>query len=135
MRVTGVDTSPSLIAAAQEDFRDAKWIVADMRTMDLGRRFDAVIAWYSLFHLTPDDQRPMFARFAKHCAPGGLLLFPTGHRHGHLVGEWLGQPLYHSSLAPEEYRALLDANGFDVIIERPHEPVRWTGITWLARRR
>ena len=44
MRVTGVDTSPSLIAAAQRDFPDAEWIVDDMRSMDLGRRFDAVIA-------------------------------------------------------------------------------------------
>ncbi len=135
LRVTGIDSSQRLISIARRDFPDAEWIVGDMRDLDLARRFDAVLAWYSLFHLAPDDQRRMFARFAGHAAPGGLLLFPTGHRLGELIGEWQGEPLYHGSLDPAEYRALLDDNGFDLLVERPHEPERGSGISWLAQKR
>lgn len=58
--VTGVDSSPSLIAKARERFPDREWIVADMRDLALGRRFDGLIAWHSFFHLTDTAQRAMF---------------------------------------------------------------------------
>src|SRR5262245_15290089 len=37
--VTGVDSSPTLIALCRERMPDQEWIVADMRSLALGRRF------------------------------------------------------------------------------------------------
>ena len=68
--VTGVDSSPTMIALCQSRFPDARWIVADMRGLSLGRRFDGILAWDSFFHLRADDQRKMFAIFRDHAAPG-----------------------------------------------------------------
>ncbi len=90
----------------------------DMRLLDLGRRLDALLAWNSFFHLSPDDQRGMFARFTAHARPGAPLMFTSGPDHGEVVGSWRGEPLYHGSLGPEEYRALLDANGFELVDHR-----------------
>jgi SAM-dependent methyltransferase len=115
VQVTGVDSSPSLVAMSRERFPDHEWLMADMRELDLGRRFDGLIAWHSMFHLTPAGQRPMFALFAKHLKPSGVLMFTSGPEHGERIGEWQGEPLYHGSLDPEEYRQLLAANGFTIV--------------------
>jgi cyclopropane fatty-acyl-phospholipid synthase-like methyltransferase len=132
-RVTGIDSSPSLIGICKKRFHDAEWLVSDMRTLDLGRSFDGVLAWHSFFHLTPEDQRPMFARFAAHAKEGAPLMFTSGPRHGVAMGEWQGEPLYHASLAPEEYRSLLAASGFEVESYKPGEPVAIGPSVWMAR--
>lgn len=85
-----------------------------MRELDIGRRFDGVIAWDSFFHLGMDEQRDMFPRFAAHAKSGAPLLFTSGPAQGEAIGSYCGEPLYHASLNPEEYRSLLDANGFSV---------------------
>lgn len=130
--LTGADSSPSLIATCRERFPEAEWIVADMRTLALGRRFDGLIAWHSFFHLTPDDQRPMFARFAAHLEPGGALLFTSGPQAGEAIGEWQGEPLYHGSLDPTEYEALLAVNGFILLEHRRRDPDCGEATVWLA---
>lgn len=131
--VTGVDSSPNLIALARSRFPQMEWQVADMRCLALGRRFDALLAWHSFFHLVADDQRAMFPIFAAHAAPGALLMFTSGTEAGEAIGEWQGEPLYHASLAPDEYRALLAENGFELISYTEGEPPRVGPTVWLAR--
>ena len=65
--VTGVDSSPDLIALCAASFPDLAWHVADMRTLSLARRFDGLLAWDSFFHLGHDDQRRMFADLPAAC--------------------------------------------------------------------
>jgi SAM-dependent methyltransferase len=133
-RVSGYDSAPSLIALCRERFPDREWIVGDMRALDLRRRFDGLLAWHSSFHLCPDDQRALFPRFAAHLNPGGHLMFTSGEEEGVRIGEWQGEPLYHASLAPEEYRALLEANGFSVLDYRPRDPECGGATVWIARK-
>ena len=40
-----------------------------MRRMPLNETFHGLIAWHSLFHLRPEEQRPLFATFARLAAP------------------------------------------------------------------
>jgi hypothetical protein len=131
--VTGVDSSPSLIALCGERFPGGEWLVGDMRALDLGRRFDGLIAWHSFFHLTPPDQRPMFERFAAHAAPAAPLLFTSGWSHGEAIGEWQSEPLYHGSLDPADYRALLEASGFEILDHRVRDPACGEATVWLAQ--
>lgn len=133
-RVTGVDSAPTLVGICRARFPEQAWVVADMRTLSLGRRFDGVIAWDSFFHLTPEDQRGMFAVFASHAAPGAPLLFTSGPSHGEAIGEFQGEPLYHGSLDPEEYRSLLAAHGFAVVRHVVEDPDCGFHTIWLARR-
>lgn len=132
--VTGVDSSPTLISLCRERQPEHRWLVADMRKLALGRRFAGLIAWDSFFHLTCDDQRHMFPIFRAHAAQGAGLLFTSGPRHGEAVGEFHGDPLYHASLAPDEYHALLAGNGFDVVQFVPEDPACGGRTVWLARR-
>ncbi len=113
--VTGVDSSPAMISFCRDRLPDQQWIVADMRQLALGRRFDGILAWDSFFHLNPDDQRRMFAVFAEHAAIGTILMFNTGPQHGERVGEYGGDPLYHASLSPAEYEVLIARFEFRVL--------------------
>ena len=131
--VTGVDSSPSLIALCKERFPKHRWLVGDMRKLALGRRFDGLVAWHSFFHLSPSDQRPMFARFAAHAAPGAVLMITTGPGEKEEIGEWRGEPLYHGSLSPEEYRTRLEENGFTILAHVVQDPDCGHATIWLAR--
>lgn len=133
-RVNGVDASPSLIARCRARFPDQHWQVADMRGLDLGRTYAGILAWDSFFHLDHDDQRGMFAVFARHADAGTALMFTSGPAHGQAIGEYRGEPLYHASLAPETYRALLAEHGFEVCAHRAEDPDCGGHTVWLARR-
>ena len=133
-RVTGVDGSPTLVSLCRERLPAGEWIVADMRTLALGRRFDAVIAWDSFFHLAYDDQRRMFGVFDAHAGREAALMFTSGPGLGEAIGEFEGEPLYHASLDAEEYRSLLAAHGFSVVQHMAEDPTCGGHTIWLARR-
>jgi 2-polyprenyl-3-methyl-5-hydroxy-6-metoxy-1,4-benzoquinol methylase len=131
--VTGIDSSERLIALCRTRMPDHDWHVADMRRLALGHTFAGLIAWDSFFHLTVEDQRAMFPVFRAHVSPGAPLMFTSGPAHGEAMGVFGGEPLYHASLAPEEYRVLLAANGFEVVDFRPEDPDCGGHTVWLAR--
>jgi hypothetical protein len=121
-----------MIALCRTRFPDAEWLVRDMRELALARRFDGLIAWDSFFHLNMDDQRAMFPRFADHTNPGAPLIFTSGPRAGESIGRYHGEPLYHASLDPTEYRRLLALNGFTVQAYEPDDAGCGGHTVWLA---
>lgn len=129
-RVTGVDSSARLVAHAADDLPTGRFVRADMRTLDLGQTFAGVLAWHSLFHLSPEDQRLALPRLLAHAAPRSTVMFSSGPREGHAMGSWHGEPLYHGSLASEAYQRELTRHGFRV------ETGVWAidGSVWLASR-
>jgi hypothetical protein len=50
------------------------------------------------------------------------------------IGEWQGEPLYHSSLASVDYRRLLEDNGFEVLEHEARDPACGEATVWIARR-
>lgn len=132
--LTGVDAAPEMIEMFQSNVPEAKAVVADMRHLNLMHEFDGIIAWDSFFHLTPDDQRAMFAVFDGHASPTACLLFNTGHKHGDAIGEFAGEPLYHSNLDAQEYTKLLHAHGFSVIKHVENDAACGGRTVWLAQR-
>ncbi|MEE1923626.1 methyltransferase domain-containing protein [Pseudomonas sp. 148P] len=131
--VTGVDSSARMIAMCRERFAGHTWIQADMRTLDLNRRFDGILAWNSFFHLHYDDQRGMFPLFQRHAAPGALLMFTSGTGLGEALGEFQGETLYHASLDPQEYANLLQEHGFEVLDHVVEDPQSGGLTIWLCR--
>lgn len=131
--VSGVDSSPAMIEACRARFPAQDWIVADMRTLALPRTFAGILAWDSFFHLHYDDQRRMFPVFRAHAGAGAALMFTSGPEYGEAIGSFAGEPLYHSSLDPAEYRALLDQSGFRVVSHVAEDPDRGGHTIWLAQ--
>ena len=133
--LTGVDASAAMIDIARTRFPETCFLVRDMRGLHLHRRFDAVIAWHSLFHLPPDGQRAMFQTFAQHLHAGGLLMFTSGREYGETWSENGGESLYHASLDLAEYRSLLEAHGFHVLQLVVDDAACGGATVWIARYR
>jgi trans-aconitate methyltransferase len=131
--VDGVDSSPTLIALCRERFPMRSWQIADMRALALEKTFEGLLAWNSLFHLSHDDQRRMFPIFKRHAAPGAALMFTTGASCGEAIGSYRGEPLYHASLAPDEYRTLLQSIGFRIVAQVVEDPNCGGCTVWLAQ--
>lgn len=131
--VTGIDSSPAMIARFRARLSGRKALVADMRTLSLGRLFHGILAWDSFFHLNHEDQRRMFPIFAAHAVPGAALMFTSGPAHGEAIGRLEGEPLYHASLDPAEYRQLLEDGGFAVVATMAEDQTCGGRTVWLAQ--
>src|SRR5262245_41873632 len=106
-RVTGIDFVDEMLAMCRSRFPQMTWRSMDMRELELSEQFDLVVAWDSFFHLSPEAQRTVLPRFAKHTVAGGVLMFTSGWTEGGAVGgDLCGDRLYHGSLSTEEYASL-----------------------------
>ena len=132
--LTGVDASAPALELARSRLPDGEWICSDMRGLGLGRTFDGLLAWDSLFHLTAADQEALFPVIGAHAAPGAVLMFTSGPSAGVAMGAFGGDPLHHASLSPEAYRRLLAEQGFEVLSFAPEDPDCGGHSVWLAQR-
>jgi len=132
--VTGVDTSPTMIGMCQNRFPGHEWLVGDMRSLALGRRFDGIVAWDSFFHLSRGDQRAMFSLFHAHAKPHAALMFTSGPADGEAIGSYMGEPLFHASLGADEYETRLRENGFVAVAQQVEDPACGGHTIWLAQR-
>lgn len=113
-RLTGVDFSEGMLAIARTRWPDGDWRVADMRSLDLESRFDGIIAWNSFFHLTPEEQRATLPKLAAHLSPRGRLMVTVGPQAGEVTGKVGDETVYHASLSPAEYAAILEEEGLQL---------------------
>lgn len=114
-RVIGVDASRAMIRLAQARASQGDWRLADMRSLALPERFDGIIGWNSFFHLTRAEQQAVLPRLAAHLRPGGVLMLTVGPEEGEVAGTVGDDAVYHASLSPQAYAALLAADGMDVV--------------------
>lgn len=129
LHVTGVDASSEMLKIATADFPATAFILQDMRQLHLNRKFDAIIAWHSLFHLPASDQPGMFERFEQHLNLNGILVFTSGTTHGEAWGMNGGENLFHASLDSQAYESLLNKHHFQVL---KHNENNKEGV-WIAK--
>lgn len=132
-RVTGVDSSTTLINLARTRFARHTWIEADMMRFggDSGA-YDGIVAWCSLFHLEVERQEKLIRRMGVWLRKGGVALFNTGPANTVAIGEFEGEELYHASLSPAEYRAILAESGLTVVNHVSEDASSGGFTVWLV---
>jgi SAM-dependent methyltransferase len=96
LALTLVDRSAPMLAASRELNPGLPHLQGDMRTVRLGRAFDAVLAHDAVDYLTTEaDLAHLVATAYAHCRPGGLAVFVPDHLadtfrpgRGHGGGGW-----------------------------------------------
>ena len=74
--MTLVDISPRMLTVSRELNPECEHIEGDIRTIRLGRTFDAVFVHDAICHLTTEaDLRAVMRTAYEHCRPGGVALF------------------------------------------------------------
>lgn len=75
-QVTGIDKSTDMLELARILNPEVDYICEDMRTAQLGRSFDAIVAIDSIAYiLTVEDLRRVFMTAFSHLNPGGVFMF------------------------------------------------------------
>ena len=133
LSVTGVDASHRILEIAKQNLPSAELIQADMRALKLNRKFNAIIAWHSFFHLPAEDQPAMFGIFKDHLHDKGILIFTSGTEYSEAWGINGGENLFHASLSRDQYRSLLEANNFQVIAYNEDDPQCGHATIWIAQ--
>jgi len=79
-QLTLVDLSPDMLATSRTLNPQCEHIQGDMRTLRLGRLFDAVFIHDAVMYLTSEiDLRSAMETAFLHCKPGGAALFAPDH--------------------------------------------------------
>ncbi len=114
--VTGIDISERMIEKARRlGLKSASFLVRDLLDFHPPEKYAAVIAFDSLWHVSHDRQKEIYAVVSSLMNIGGYFLFTHGDKDGSIVGEMFGERFYHSALDVEEVHALLAACGFSVL--------------------
>ena len=75
-QMTLTDISPGMLAVSRELNPECEHIEGDMRTLRLGRQFDAVFLHDAVMYMTTEaDLRAAMETAYVHCRPGGAALF------------------------------------------------------------
>jgi SAM-dependent methyltransferase len=78
--MTLVDLSADMLAVSRQLNPDSEHIQGDMRTIRLGREFDAVLVHDAVDYVTDQaDLSSVIATAFVHCRPGGLAVFAPDH--------------------------------------------------------
>jgi 2-polyprenyl-3-methyl-5-hydroxy-6-metoxy-1,4-benzoquinol methylase len=133
-KITGIDGSKKMIELCKKRFPSERWIISDMRNINLNQQFDVVLAWHSFFHLDQDSQRKMFEIFEAHIKPGGILAFTSGEEEGEVWSDNGGQMLYHASLSTKEYEKLLAENAFKILLHKVRDIECGEATVWVAQK-
>ncbi|WP_316831314.1 class I SAM-dependent methyltransferase [Pedobacter aquatilis] len=133
IKVTGVDASKKMLSMARQNFPDTEFILADMRELDLGKKYNAIIAWHSFFHLPAAHQPGVIVSFKAHLQAGGVLLFTSGTTNGEAWGLNGGENLFHASLDTAEYKSILEKNNFSLLEHKIDDPECGYATVWLAQ--
>jgi SAM-dependent methyltransferase len=80
LRPTLTDLSPEMLDVSRTINPELEHVVGDMRTLRLGRTFDAVLAHDAICYMTTEpDLRAAFATAFEHLRPGGVAVFAPDH--------------------------------------------------------
>jgi ubiquinone/menaquinone biosynthesis C-methylase UbiE len=127
LAASGIDLSPGMLAVARRTYPGLRFTEGSMLSVDLpAASLAAVVSWYSVIHLSPDQLPTAIAEFHRVLRPGGLLLlaFHVGDECLHRT-EGYG----HAGISLDVYRlpvdrvaTLLTDAGFRIETELVRDP-------------
>jgi trans-aconitate methyltransferase len=149
--LTLVDLNPQMIAVSQRLNPECTHGVGDMRTVRLGRTFDAVFVHDAVdYMLSQDDLRAAMVTAFEHCRPGGVAVLmpdataetwepatehgghdaPDGRAARYLSWDWDPDPA-DQRVVTEYAFVLRAADGHTTVVHETHHSGLFPVATWL----
>ena len=116
--VTGVDISGEMIRRARANVPGAIFIHADVTSLEFpDASFDAVVAFYSIFHIPREDQATLFRRVHDWLKPAGYLMCTLSHtaETAYTEDDFFGVTMYWSNYGLADYTNILTDLGFKTL--------------------
>ncbi len=120
-KVLGVDFAPKQIARARRNVPEARFLCADMRSLDLPKAsFDAICCFYAMIHVPRRAHARVLRGFARLLRPSGLLLVCMGAEDlpSQYEEDYHGAPMFWSHFDDVTNLRLIRSAGFRLIWAR-----------------
>ena len=117
-RVTGVDVSSEMVKLARRSVPKGEFICQDVMSVDFeDGSFDAVVAFYMIFHLPREEHESLFRNVRRWLKPGGYFLCTLSRQDepAYTEDDFFGETMYWSNYALPRSLATLEGVGFEVI--------------------
>jgi SAM-dependent methyltransferase len=116
--VTGVDISGEQIRLARLNVPTGEFIQGDILSVDFPpASFDAVTAFYSIFHLPRGEHPELLRRIRGWLKPGGYLLATLSAQaeDAYTEDDFFDVTMYWSNYGLDEYKSMLTQLGFELL--------------------
>lgn len=116
--VTGVDISGEQVRRARVNVPTGEFIQGDIMSADFPpASFDAVTAFYSIFHLPREEHPELLRRIRGWLKPGGYLLATLSARaeDAYTEDDFFDVTMYWSNYGLDEYKSMLTQLGFELL--------------------
>ncbi len=117
-RVTGVDVSSEMVELARRNVPAGEFICQDVMSAEFeDTSFDAVVAFYMIFHLPREEHEALFHKIRQWLKLGGYLLCTLSRQDdpAYTEDDFFGETMYWSNYALPRSLATLEKVGFDVV--------------------
>ena len=125
--MTGVDVSSEMVKLAQVNVPEGQFICQDVMSADFeDASFNAVVAFYSIFHLPREEHEALFRNIYRWLKPGGYFLCTLSRQDdpAYTEDDFFGKTMYWSNYALPRSLETLEKVGFEVL------EVRSTAAGW-----
>lgn len=116
--VTGVDNSYEMIRQARVNVPGTRFVHGDITSVDFqASSFDAVVAFYSIFHIPREEHYGLFHRIHDWLRPGGYLMCTLTRysEPAYTEDDFFGETMYWSNYGLDDYEDMLARIGFFLI--------------------
>lgn len=117
IKVTGIDLSQKHVNLAKKNVPKARFIKGDFSQYEFSEKFDAIISFYSIFHIPRKEHYDLFLKMYGLLNDGGIILVTLG-TSGSEYGEeenWAGTKMAWSTYEPKEYKRIIKEIGFKIL--------------------
>ena len=116
-QVTGVDQSVAMLTLARQRFPAARWVESTIEDYASDDAFDGILCWDALIHIDRAVHQRLLTGFAAMLKPNArLMLTAGGSAHPAFTDRMFDHEFGYDSHPPETLLALLDAEGFEVVL-------------------
>jgi len=113
--VIGLDIATEMIEKANRNVLEATFILGDIVSIEINRKFDGILAWDSLFHLPLENQEKVIRKIIGMLNIDGILMFTSGGQAGELVSSMFETEFYYSSLSVDHYERILIEENCEIL--------------------
>lgn len=114
--VLGIDISSKMIEKANTlRLKNSSFLVCDFMDFDSDNKYDAIIAFDSLWHISDCFQEQMYIKIAELLNINGYLLFTAGINKEAISGTMFNKQFFYYSIDKNDLKQLLTSNGFSII--------------------
>ena len=118
--VSAIDISPAMIALTRRNVPAGTFTCGDIMGAEFpDSSFDAITAYYTVFHLPKQEHEELFRRIHRWLKPKGYLMTTLTLRDEspYTEDDFFGVTMYWSNFGLPRYREILTGLGFSILVD------------------